>query len=288
MSERPQNARHHQSKSLHKTDDYLCTLLFQQLEQSDLPDKCKLIRRLKSCAQYRRNGLNSGKKPNYCNLRYLCETCSEREAQRYAVKYADKILELMIRFELCPYFMTLRPEAGIDLVQQLSQLNDYLMKIQQQRSNYFYHGKRRTEFCRFHYALLMLEVTRANDIQFWRPHVHAIVLNPSSNRPFNLPELATDWRKISGLNIAPRIEHVKVTNQSLNRNGFQNPTVLTQGTIFRSLKRMIKYSFKMVKDQIPLLCPSDQITVYSAMRRRQRIREWTAPENYFQSHISKL
>jgi len=289
MSERAENDHEHQSKSLHKTDNNWCTRIVDQLEQSDLPDRLKLIRRLKNCAQYRQHGLNSGKKRNYCNLRYLCKACADMHANSIAMEYATKILSLMIEFELYPLFMTLRPKAGIDLVQQLIQLDQILKKIQDQRKNHFYKGKRFTEFCRFQYSLVMLEVIRTTDNQLWFPHVHSIVLNPSSNALFNLPVLANEWRKISESEVPPDVETVKAADLFRNNFRSQNLTLQTQGTIFRNLKKMIEYPFKMVhKDQSPLLCPSDQIAVHSAMRRRQRIREWTTPKNYLQTHINKL
>jgi hypothetical protein len=248
--------------------------MVQYLDQTDFPDKLKLIKQLQNCATYRRNGLNSGKIPNFCNLRYLCEACTDREAKEYATTYAHKIIELLFRFELCPLFMTLRPTSGSDLVQQLLHLNSYLTKIQQQRSNYFHHGKRFTEFCRFQYALVMIEVARAKDERLWRPHVHAIVLNPTSQALFNLPELASDWTRISGLTISPHVETTRPHDLIQAAIRSKQLTFRTRGVIVNHLMKLVKYSLKLSPEDQPPLCPADLIAVRSAMYRRQRIREW--------------
>ncbi len=274
MSERPQNNYERRSRSIHKTEDYSCTAMIEHLEQSDLPDKSRVIKKLEDCATYRRNGLKTMKKRNFCNLRYLCKSCTDREALGYAMSYSNRIMNLMVRFELCPLFMTLRPTSGSDLVQQLLQLNSYLTKIQQQRSNYLHHGKRFTEFCRFQYALAMIEVARASDTTLWFPHVHAIVLNPISNALFDIPALADEWTTISGLTIRPHVEPTKAGDLFQDSIRSQQLTIQTRGAIINHLKNLIVYSLKMSAKDQPPLCPADLIAVRSAMYRRQRIREW--------------
>jgi len=283
MSLRPQNDPEHQSKSLHKTDDYWCTPLIRQLEKSDLPDRFKLTRRLRNCAQYRRYGLNSGKKPNYCHLRYLCKACADRYAKRVALEYATKILGLMIQFGLCPFFVTLSPRAENDLVQQLVQVERMLNKIRQKRKNHFSHGTQFTEFCRFLYAFVILEVKRTQDGQLWFPHVHFIALNPLADVRFNLSDLATEWRMVSESEIPP---HVKSTTAGKLFRRCQRSDSISEdmkGKIFRDLQRIIQYALKPLP-----LCLSDQIVVHSAMRGTHRYREWAMPKSHGQFHSSKV
>jgi hypothetical protein len=273
MSLRPQNEPEHQSKSLHKTDDYWCTPLTRQLELSDLPDRVKLIKRLKRCAQYRRNGLNSGKVKNFCNLRYLCRFCSVRDANNIAQQYAEKILDLMIRFELCPIFMTLSPRPGVDLVQQLEQVEEILGRIRQQRKNHFSHGKRFNEFCRFQSALVSLEVKRTDDGSLWFPHVHGIFLNQFPTPRFNKTKLDAEWLAISGAEKRPEVKNT--TAGRLFRDWQRSGSIPDEikDKIKRDLRRMIRYPLKPLR-----FCLQDLIAVHSAMRGRHRIREWPMPK----------
>jgi hypothetical protein len=257
--------------------------MIEQLEQSDSPEHSKLIRRLKNCAQYRRYGLDSGKKPNFCKLRYLCRFCSVRDANNIARQYAKKILDLMIRFELCPIWMTLSPRPGSDLVLQLAQLEQLLTKIRQQRKNHFSHAKGFTEFCRSRYAMLILEVKRTKDGQLWFPHVHAIVLNQLPDSMFIRSNLNNEWEKISGSEVRPDLS--MTTAGRLFRNWQRSGSISDEMKvkILRDLERMIRYALK----PLPLSLP-DQISVHSAMRGRHRIREWTMAKSQREIPSSKV
>lgn len=280
MSQDPQKHYEYRSRFLHKTEDYRCTPMIEYLKQTGLPHKKPLIEKLEVCAQFHRYGLHSEKIPNFCNLRYLCDDCTKRKTLGDAMRYSNKIMKLMIRYQLYPLNMTLKPTSGRDLVQQLLLLDGYLKKIRQQRSNFYNHGKGFTEFCRSQYALVMIEVTRAKeDTSLWRPHVHAIVLNPISDTLFDLPALANEWTTISGLTIRPEVK--PTTAGDLFEESIRSQsqiTLATQGAIHNDLKKQIMYPFKLSSDNQPPLCPEDKIAVYSAMFRRHRIREWTMPK----------
>lgn len=270
MAEDPQRNFEHQSTSIHKTEEYWCTSMIQQLEQSDLPYECRLGEKIKNCAQYRRYGLKSEKKPNYCHVRYLCNYCSKADIRQAVEDHANSIFNLMIQSDLCPIFMTLSPRPGIDLVQQLDQVEKILGRIRQQRKNHFSRGTRFSEFCRFQSALVFLEVKRTDDESLWFPHVHAIVLNPLLNVRFNQPDLNVEWMAISGSEVPP---HVKTTTPgNLFRRWQPSGSIPDEikDKILRNLRRLIRYALKPLR-----LCPADLIAVHSAMFRRKRIREWT-------------
>ena len=257
------------STSLSKTDTYWCTPLIRYLKESAVPANIRLAKKLADCAQYRRFGLKSGKKPNFCNQRFLCEYCSKADSKRAVEAHAGKLLDLILQHSLCPLWLTLSPPVGESLPQALTRLNRILGKVRQQRKNHFSHGKRFTEFCRFQYALMMLEVKRTQDQQLWFPHVHAITLNPLNDRLFNLPDLVYEWTAISESSVRPYVE-ATTAGKLLMR--FQTPSQVSlpvQEKMRDDLRRLIRYSLKFIPFN-----PSDQLAVYSAMRGQHRIREW--------------
>ncbi len=270
MAEDPQSNFEHQSTSIHKTEEYWCTSMIQQLE---LSDRRKLAHKIKNCAQYRRYGLKSGKKPNFCHVRYLCQYCSTVDSKPLVEHHANRIFNLMTQFELCPILMTLSPKPGMDLVQQLEQVEVVLGKIRQRRKNHFSRRIGFSEFCRFQSALVFLEVKRTDDgSSLWFPHVHAIVLNRLPNPRFNKADLNADWFEISGSEVPPDV--ITSTSATLFRRWQPSGSIPDEikDKILRDLRRMIRYALKPLP-----LSVSDKIAVHSAMKGRHRIREWTTP-----------
>lgn len=238
------------------------------LQQSGDEAQLRLAQRLDQCATYRRNGLKSGKVPNYCNLRFLCSSCSERMAAKKARQFSATIQQLMFRFDLIALMLTLKPKPSDSLSVALRRLETHLQRIRQRRKNFLAGRTSFTEFCRPRYLLLAIEIIRTHDNRGWFPHVHGLALTPRDEPDFNLRNLSQEWKELSGSPVRP---HVQGTNagrtfrklQSSNRSSSEESTVSHQ------LRTVIQYSLKL-----PKLCVDDRLIVHNTVKRIKLIRQW--------------
>jgi hypothetical protein len=242
------------------------------LQQSGERENYSLADRLEKCAIYRRNGLRSDKVPNYCNLRFLCRSCSERIAKRKAKQFSAIIQELMFRLDLIPFMLTLKPKSSYSLSLALSQLETHLQKIRHRRKNHSSGRSTFTEFCRPQYLLLAIEIIRTQDHREWFPHIHALALNPSEEPHFVFPSLFQEWEEISGSPVRP---HVKGTNAGRTFQKLQRSIVASsvQAKVSRQLRTVIEYPLKP-----PELCPQDRLIVYNTIKNKNLIRQWRVTE----------
>jgi hypothetical protein len=241
---------------LRKTDVKWCSMVERLLRESGEVSHLQLAERIKTCRLYRTFGSS---KPKYCNLErmFLCPKCYIRLKRKWANDKAIELASLCSVYRMRPLFLTLRIEAGPNLLERFDCLSKILDRIKNQRRNFKAGRRRSNEFCRPEYILWMIEVARDTSGKLWYPHVHGVALNPLGHWKFDRKRLAQDWGTVSDSSVPP---HVKNCDRKRSRQ--------------TNIRREITYSMKATRrDRARWLSPEDRIFAFDSLHRKRLVRE---------------